>query len=90
MSNSVLGKRIKSFVLRKGEGNGEVEQRGRRRLQMRHTCVGGGVDGGGGGGGGGGGEIVHLLSSLVLLISIAQVSAQSLHPVSRATCGRNV
>ena len=38
----------------------------------------------------GGGEIVHLLSSLVLLISIAQVSAQSLHPVSRATCGRNV
>ena len=37
---------------------------------------------------GGGGGRVHLLSSLVLLISIAQVSAQSLHPVSRATCGR--
>lgn len=31
MSNSVLGKRIKSFVLRKGEGNGEVEQREEKR-----------------------------------------------------------
>ena len=34
----------------------------------------------------GGREVVDLLSNLVLLISVAQVSAQCLHPVSRATC----
>lgn len=65
----------------------EVKDRefGGGRLQMRHMCVGGSV-----GRREGVGEIVHLLSNLVLVISVAQVSAQCLHPISRATCGRSV
>ena len=49
-----LGKTNKELCPEEGRGEWrsgaegrEEEQRGRRRLQMRHTCVGGGVDGGG-------------------------------------------
>ena len=111
MSNRVLGKRIKSFVLEERERKreekkrrGEEEDREERKRNKGGRGGGGGekedfkwgtvcvcVWGGGGGGRKGkeegeGGKVVHLLSNLVLLISVAQVSAQCLHPVSRGTC----